>query len=341
MTTQTIYAYTNISRDTIMVGENDLSFTGTWSSSGTYWAESKDTVEYGNGLFIALVDNINVIPTFIPRKGQRKWAELAVIRAGTQTDEHTVDQAYALADRALGQADFAVQIAVAGTNAAAAASEEASDANDLAYTALLTAWSGTNGVDQAIAIAVNGTNAATAGIAAAAASAGAGINQAIAIAVAGTNAAAAAQSTANAAGLAAVAAQADADAAQATATAAANASSGFSFVIDGGGAPILTGFKGFVEMPYNMWVTGWTVVADQSGTIGLDVYKSNGYSGFPTVPSVSDADRPTLPSAQKNRNTNITAWTDQQFNKGDLVGFNVHAAGVVQIATISLSGTRN
>lgn len=357
MTTQTIYAYTNISRDTIMVAENDLNFTGTWSSSGTYWAEAKDTVGYGNGLFVALVDNINVNPTFIPKKGQRKWSELAVIRAGTQTDDHTVDQAYALADRALGQANFSVEIAVNGTNAAAAA-------NALAYTALRTAWSGTNGVDQAIQIAVNGTNAAAAGISAASAAAAAAqstANSAQSAASTAQSAADAAQSSASAAQVSANAAQVSANGAQTaanaaqatgsaalvvawagTAAAAVNAHErvGCSYVIDGAGAEIVQGFKGFVEIPFAMWVTGWTIVAEQAGSCVVDIVKSNGYAGFPTTVSIVDNDRPTLNNTQKNQNTNPSAWV-RAIGQGDLLGFTVLGAGTVQSVTVALSGTRS
>jgi hypothetical protein len=387
MTTETIYAYNDLNHQTVMVSENNLNMVGEWSSSGTYFAESKDTVDYGSALYLALVDNIGVNPTQAPRKGQQaKWSPLAVISQGTHFDDHTADQAYALALQAIGDANEALVIAVEGTTAANNAQTSAAAANDLAYIALQTAWSGTNGVGQAIEIAVNGTNSATAAIAsvaseAAAAQASADAAQitasaaqgsanaaqssadtaestalaaqssatgartvadaAFSIAVAGTSAANAALATANGAnGLANTALQ-TAWAGTNAANSAQHANCGFSFVVDGGGAPILTGFKGYVSMPFNMWVTGWTVVADQSGTFIADVLKSNGYAGFPTAPSAADGDKPTLNNTQQNRNVAITVWTQQQFNQGDLVGFIVNTAGTVQIATIALNGTRN
>jgi hypothetical protein len=387
MTTETIYAYNDLNHQTVMVSENNLNMVGEWSSSGTYFAESKDTVDYGSALYLALVDNIGVNPTQAPRKGQQaKWSPLAVISQGTHFDDHTADQAYALALQAIGSANEALVIAVEGTNAASSAQNLAVAANDLAYVALQTAWSGTNGVAEAIQIAVNGTNSAAAAIASVASSAAAAqasadtaqitasaaqssanaaqssadtaentalsaqsssngartvADAAFSIAVAGTNAAATAQSTANSANAQASAALQTAWSGTSAANSALHANCGFSFVVDGGGAPILTGFKGYVSMPFNMWVTGWTLVADQSGTLIVDVLKSNGYAGFPTAPSIADSDKPTLNNTQQNRNVAITSWTQQQFNQGDLVGFTVNTAGTVQIATVAINGTRN
>src|SRR3954465_14195899 len=148
MTTETIYAYNDLNHQTVMISEGNLNMVGEWSSSGTYLAESKDTVDYGSALYLALVDNIGVNPTQAPRKGQQaKWSPLAVISQGTHFDDHTADQAYALGLQALDVANEALGIAVAGTNGIAST-------NDLAYTALQTAWSGTAGVNEAIQIAV-------------------------------------------------------------------------------------------------------------------------------------------------------------------------------------------
>lgn len=249
---------------------------------------------------------------------------LEVAWAGTQT----ANQAYALA-----------QI---GT----AVAQQAQNAADVA---LQTAWSGTNGANSAFAVAVAGTNAAaqarnTADVALQTAWSGtSGANSAFAIAVAGTNAAAQARTVADQALLTAWSGTQGANAALSIAVAGTNAAKGacgFNFVIDGGGQAITTGFKGYVEVPFSMWITRWTIVADQTGSAVIDVLKSSGYAGFPTVPSIAGSSKPTLSSAQKNQDTTLTGWT-RQINGGDIVGFTVNSAATAQIVTVAIAGTRS
>lgn len=87
---QTVYAFSGTNGKTNMVDDGDINFTGTWSSSGTYAAATKDTVIYGSARFIALQDNVNSVPTATPRRNQSpKWASLVVVRSGTNTHDST------------------------------------------------------------------------------------------------------------------------------------------------------------------------------------------------------------------------------------------------------------
>ncbi|HLF05237.1 MAG TPA: hypothetical protein VI855_08485, partial [Dehalococcoidia bacterium] len=82
------------------------------------------------------------------------------------------------------------------------------------------------------------------------------------------------------------------------------------FIIDGGGSAITTGQKGHVEIPFPMTITGWTILADQSGSIVVDVWKDT-YANFP--PTVADTiagtEKPTLASVQKNQDLALGTWT--------------------------------
>lgn len=252
--------------------------------------------------------------------------------------------------------DNALEIAWAGTQTANAAlalaqigTNDAEAAKESAYIALLTAWSGTEGANGAMAVATAGTNAAAAASNVANAalrtawSGTEGADSAFAVAVAGTLAGEQARSVADIALLTAWSGTEGANAALAIAVAgtlAANGGCGFSFVIDGGGAAITTGFKGYVEVPFGMWITRWTIVADQSGSAVVDVLKSSGYAGFPTVPSIAASAKPTLSSQQKNQDTTLTGWT-RQINGGDIVGFTVNSAATAQIVTVAIAGTRS
>lgn len=113
-----------------------------------------------------------------------------------------------------------------------------------------------------------------------------------------------------------------------------------SFTIDGGGAAIATGQKGHIEVPFDMTVTGWTIVADQSGSIVVDVWKDT-YANFP--PTVADtiagSEKPTLSSAQKNQDLSLSSWATT-LTKGDILAFNVDSASTVTRVTVSIRGTR-
>ena len=178
---QTVYAYSGTNSRTIMVDDGDINFTGTWSSSGTYFSSSKDTVLYGSSRFITLIDNVGAVPTQTPRRGQSaKWASLVVIRQGSAATA-TAAEAYALAGSAFAEAisaqntaNGAFEIAVAGTEYAdllatwfgtmssntvdAIARSMATAAQNSADVALQTAWSGTSSAADAYNVAISGTN---------------------------------------------------------------------------------------------------------------------------------------------------------------------------------------
>ena len=115
---------------------------------------------------------------------------------------------------------------------------------------------------------------------------------------------------------------------------------GLSFIIDGGGSAITTGQKGHLEVPFDMTITGWTILADQSGSIVVDVWRDT-YANFP--PTVADTiagtEKPTLATAQKNQDLSLTSWT-LALKEGDILAFNVDSITTVTRVTISIRGTR-
>ncbi len=108
------------------------------------------------------------------------------------------------------------------------------------------------------------------------------------------------------------------------------------FVIDGGGAVITTGLKGFVEIPFAGTIVSVRLLADQSGSIVVDLWKDT-YANYP--PTVADtitaAAKPTITAATKSQDTTLTGWTTS-VTVGDILGFNVDSATTVQRVTCSL-----
>ena len=109
--------------------------------------------------------------------------------------------------------------------------------------------------------------------------------------------------------------------------------------LDGGGTPITTGEKGYVTVPFSGTITGWTLLADQVGSIVIDVW-SDTYGNFP--PTVADtiagSEKPTLSGAQKAQDASLTTW-DTAVVAGDVIAFNVDSASTVRRVTLTLTVT--
>ena len=106
------------------------------------------------------------------------------------------------------------------------------------------------------------------------------------------------------------------------------------FVIDGGGSVISTGSKGYLEVPFDCEISEWTLFADQTGSIVVDVKRAT-YAGFPTTASIAGSEKPTLSSAQKNQDTSLTTWTTS-LTAGDILEFFVDSSTFVLRVTIVL-----
>jgi hypothetical protein len=107
-------------------------------------------------------------------------------------------------------------------------------------------------------------------------------------------------------------------------------------VIDGAGSPITTGVKGYLRVPYDCTIQSAELVADQSGSIVIDVWRDT-YANFP--PTVADSivasAKPALSSAQKSQNTSLTGWTTT-LTEGQYLAFNVDSASTVTRVVLTL-----
>jgi hypothetical protein len=109
-------------------------------------------------------------------------------------------------------------------------------------------------------------------------------------------------------------------------------------VIDGGGSLPATGAKGSVQAARNGTITGWTLIADGSGSAQITVSKGT-YSAFPTVSSIDASAPPNLSSAQKNTSTTLTGWTTA-ITAGDVLSFNLDSvSGSITRLTLELQVT--
>jgi hypothetical protein len=109
--------------------------------------------------------------------------------------------------------------------------------------------------------------------------------------------------------------------------------------IDGGGSTPAAGSKGFLQVPFAGIITGWTLIADQSGSASITVKKGT-FAGFPTNTSIVASAPPTLSSQQNATSSTLTGWTTA-IAAGDVLEFVLASATTVQRLVLELQITRS
>jgi hypothetical protein len=109
--------------------------------------------------------------------------------------------------------------------------------------------------------------------------------------------------------------------------------------IDGGASTPTTGSKAFLQIPFDGTITGWTLIADVSGSASITVKKGT-FSAFPTNSSIVASAPPTLSSAQKATSTTLTGWTTA-VAAGDVLEFVLTSATTVKRLILELQITRS
>jgi len=113
------------------------------------------------------------------------------------------------------------------------------------------------------------------------------------------------------------------------------------FIIDGGGVAITTGVKGDLSPSFSGVITAWRLLADQSGSIVVDIWKDT-YANYP--PTVADtlagSEKPTLSGAIKNEDTSLSSGAGWAFTAGDTLRFNVDSATTVTRVAMVLKTRR-
>ena len=108
------------------------------------------------------------------------------------------------------------------------------------------------------------------------------------------------------------------------------------FIIDGGGSVIPAGIKGGLEIPFACTIKRATLLADQSGSIVIDIWK-DAYANFPPTDadSITASAPPTITTATKSQDSTLTDWT-KAITAGDILRFNVDSITDIQRVTVSL-----
>jgi hypothetical protein len=104
-------------------------------------------------------------------------------------------------------------------------------------------------------------------------------------------------------------------------------------IIDGGGSAITTGNKGQLPLPFACVINAWEVIADQVGSIAIDILRAN--LAVPVASIVGAGTKPNL-TAQQLAVSVPVGWTSTALAVDDFIAFNVTSAATVTRVTVSL-----
>lgn len=112
------------------------------------------------------------------------------------------------------------------------------------------------------------------------------------------------------------------------------------FIIDGGGSTITTGIKGDIAVDFGGTITQVTMLADQSGSIVVDIWKDT-YANYPPTDadSITASAVPTISTATKSKDSTLTGWTTT-ITAGDTLRFNVDSVTSITRVIVVLRVTR-
>jgi hypothetical protein len=108
------------------------------------------------------------------------------------------------------------------------------------------------------------------------------------------------------------------------------------FVIDGGGSEITDGIKGDIVIDAACTIVSATALADQSGSIVVDIWK-DAYGSYPPTDadSITAAAPVTITTAVKSQDATLTGWATS-VAAGSILRYNVDSCTTITRATISL-----
>ncbi len=111
--------------------------------------------------------------------------------------------------------------------------------------------------------------------------------------------------------------------------------SALGFIIYGGGGIVQTGLQGDIIVPFNCQIKEVNLIADQQGSIVVDIEKSN-FVNYPGgFNSITASATPTITNALKSTDNTIIGWDDDLL-KDDILRFNVLSSSLITRVLISL-----
>lgn len=113
------------------------------------------------------------------------------------------------------------------------------------------------------------------------------------------------------------------------------------FLIDGGGSTITTGIKGDFSVDFDATILQATLLADQTGSIVIDLWKDT-FANYPpdNADSITASAPPTISSDVKSVDSALTGWTTS-ITSGDTIRVNVDSVTDIQRVSLVLKVLRS
>jgi len=111
---------------------------------------------------------------------------------------------------------------------------------------------------------------------------------------------------------------------------------GLVFIIDGGSSAITIGEKGHLEIPFTCVLQQVSLLADQVGSIKVDIWRDT-YAHYPPTngDSICGGNESEIAGGWKYRDSALSGWT-KLLNKGDILAFNIDSCTAITRAVICL-----
>ena len=108
------------------------------------------------------------------------------------------------------------------------------------------------------------------------------------------------------------------------------------YVIDGGGEEIADGIAGFLEVSFACTILEARLLADQTGSIVVDIWKDS-YANYPptNADTITGGNEPTIAAGVKDSDATLTDWTTT-IEAESVLGFNVDSCTDIERCTVTL-----
>lgn len=109
------------------------------------------------------------------------------------------------------------------------------------------------------------------------------------------------------------------------------------FIISGGGSAIQTGIAGDIEIPFGYIIKRVRLLADQTGSIVIDIWEDT-YENYPPLvgDSITASSKPTISAGIKSEDNLLTGWRVRR-KGGGILRFNVDSVTDIQRVLVSLT----
>ena len=111
------------------------------------------------------------------------------------------------------------------------------------------------------------------------------------------------------------------------------------YVVESGSFDMEPGIKGHITLDVTGTIDSWTIVAEQAGTLIVDIKKST-FNDYPSMVSITGTEKPYLGvingmTQTKNKDEDLTTW-NRVLNAGDVLQYEVVAVSNVKRFLIAL-----